>query len=193
MLNLSSVSLPFPPLGNDLEALQIHLCFCCSNLHPRRAARSGSTLVSAVSNIYLSQQKGEKPGSCWRLQTGRQSYQLVTCSLPAESCFVKRIWDGLDLSLPTASPPASAQDETKPYPLIPAFTYFFVFVLLLSFFLRAVDQSLIFLGFIFPLSFLRDFFFTFIGLGWLHLYMYIHMCIYSIYCMKDFFPILKET
>ncbi|KAK5873620.1 hypothetical protein PBY51_018645 [Eleginops maclovinus] len=45
-----------PRDGNDLEALQIHLCFCRSNLHPRGAARSGSTLVSAVSNIYLSQE-----------------------------------------------------------------------------------------------------------------------------------------
>ncbi|KAF1393141.1 hypothetical protein EPR50_G00007470 [Perca flavescens] len=36
-----------PRDGNDLEALQIHLCFCRSNLHPRRAARSGSTLVFA--------------------------------------------------------------------------------------------------------------------------------------------------
>lgn len=58
ILALFSVSLPFPPLGSDLEALQIHLCFCRSNLHPRRTARSGSTLVSAVSNIYLSQQTG---------------------------------------------------------------------------------------------------------------------------------------
>ncbi|KAL3992700.1 trypsin [Sarotherodon galilaeus] len=80
-----------PRAGNDLEALQIHLCFCRSNLHPQRTARSGSTLVSAVSNIYLSQQTGEKPGSCWRLLTGRQSYQLAACSLPAVSCFVKRI------------------------------------------------------------------------------------------------------
>lgn len=59
MLTSSSVFLLlFSPLGNDLEALQIHLCFCHSNLHPRRTARSGSTLVSAVSNIYLSQQIG---------------------------------------------------------------------------------------------------------------------------------------
>lgn len=98
MLTSISVSLPFSPSGNDLEALQIHLCFCHSNLHPRRTARSGSTLVSAVSNIYLSQQIGEKPGSCWRLQTSRRSYQVATRSLPTKSCFVKRIWDGLDLS-----------------------------------------------------------------------------------------------
>lgn len=88
-LTPSSVFLPFPPLGNDLEALQIHLCFCRSNLHPQRTARSGSTLVSAVSNIYLSQQTRDKPGSCWRLQTGGQSYQLAARSLPADNCFVR--------------------------------------------------------------------------------------------------------
>ncbi|KAK2853530.1 hypothetical protein Q5P01_006191 [Channa striata] len=80
-----------PRAGNDLEALQTHLCFCHSNLHPRRTARSGSTFVSAVSNIYLSQQTRQKPGSCWRFQTGRRSYQVATCSLPAESCYMKRI------------------------------------------------------------------------------------------------------
>lgn len=84
-----SVSLPFPPLGNDLEALQILLCFCRSNLHPRSAARSESTLVSTVSNIYLSQQTRDKPGSCWSLETSRQNYQLATRSLPAERALLR--------------------------------------------------------------------------------------------------------
>lgn len=88
------VSLPFPSLGNDLEALQIHLCFCRSDLHPRRAARSGSTLVSPVSNIYLSQ-------CCWvggQEAAGdfRRSCQQTPRSPPAESCLAKRLWDGLD-------------------------------------------------------------------------------------------------
>ncbi|KAF7649071.1 hypothetical protein LDENG_00147480 [Lucifuga dentata] len=69
-----------PRAGNDLEALQIHLCFCPSNLHPWRAARSGSTLVSSVSNNYLSQQTGGKPGSWWRFQTdGAISWPLAHC------------------------------------------------------------------------------------------------------------------
>lgn len=81
MLTFCSVSLPLSPLGNDLEALQIHLCFCHSNLHPRRTARSGSTLVSTVSNIYLSQQIGEKPGSCWsfRQADGAIRWPLAHC------------------------------------------------------------------------------------------------------------------
>lgn len=61
MLTLSSVALPFPPTGDDLEALQIHLCSCRFNLHPQKTARSRSTLVSSAGNIYLSQQTGNKP------------------------------------------------------------------------------------------------------------------------------------
>ncbi|MED6293961.1 hypothetical protein CHARACLAT_015934 [Characodon lateralis] len=53
-----------PRAGDDLEALPIHLCFCRANLHQQKTARSGSTLVSSVGNIYLSQQTGNKPGLC---------------------------------------------------------------------------------------------------------------------------------
>lgn len=67
--------LPFPPLGNDIEALQIHLCFCrSSNLRFVEEKRRdlGAHLVSSVINNYLSQQK----------ETARsfqqQSYQLAS-------------------------------------------------------------------------------------------------------------------
>lgn len=126
-----------PRDGNDLEALQIHLCFCRSNLRPRGPARSGSTLVSAVSNIYLSQ---EAAGDLRRAE-GALSRSLT------ESCFLKTISDGLDLS--------ALHLPQKPHPLIPAVTH--LFFLLLSFPLRAVDQCLIFLGFIF--AFKRIFYF----------------------------------
>lgn len=117
------MSLPFPPLGNDLEALQILLCFCRSNLHPRSAARSESTLVSTVSNIYLSQQTRDKPGSCWSLETSRHNYQLATRSLPAERALLRED-DSTDwICLPTAFAPASAQEKTNIYHLIPAFTF----------------------------------------------------------------------
>lgn len=190
MLTLYSVSLPFPPLGNDLEALQIHLCFCHSNLHPRTTAGSGSTLVSAVSNIYLSQQTGERPGSCWRLQTGRPSYQLATRSLPAESCFVKRIWDGLDLSA-LRLPRLLYQPVHKKSPnhilLFQHLLTCFLFCFISQFFLRAVDQCLIFLGLIFHFcSQLIKGFSTFSSAGW-YRFIYVHSYVYILY-EEGFFP-----
>lgn len=188
MLTLSSVSLPFPPLGNDLEALQIHLCFCRSNLHPRTTARSGSTLVSAVSNIYLSQQTGEKPGSCWRLQTGRQSYQLATCSLPAESCFMKRIWDGLDLSALRLLQLLYQPVHKKRLNHILWFQHLltcFLFLFYYIFSLCAVDQCLIFLGFIFHFcSQLLKGFSTFISAGW-YRFIYVHTYVYILYILYE--------
>lgn len=173
--NLSSLSLSLSPLGNDLEALQIHLCFCLSNLHPRRAASFGSTLVSAVSNIYLSQQTGRgESGSCWRLQTSRQRYR----PLPAESCFVWMIEDGLDLSPLSATSPASARDETKL--LISAFTNFFLFYYphFSSVLLTSVSFSL---DLFFSSQPFKGFFFTFIGVGWLHIYICTYIYVYSLY------------
>lgn len=150
------MSLPFPPLGNDLEALQIHLCFCRSNLHPQRTARSGSTLVSAVSNIYLSQQTGrnrEAAGDFWQADRAI-SWPLAHC-LPCPA-----LWRGFEtdwICLPFASHCSSAshckrKDEaTSSDSSIYLLVCCFLFKLPFSF--RAVDQCVIFLGFIFAFSF----------------------------------------
>lgn len=151
MLTLSSMSLPFPPLGNDLEALQIHLCFCRSNLHPRRTAKSGSTLVSAVSNIYLSQQTG-----------GGETRKLLetsdgTISWPLAHCLQSpALWRGFEtdwICLPFASRSSSTSQCTRrtittsfdSSIYLPVVFFFFWAVI----YLCAVDQCFIFLGFIF--------------------------------------------
>lgn len=112
------LSVLFSPAGNDLEALHIHLCFCCSNLPPRRAANFGGTLVSAVSNISTSasrRQSGQS-GSGWRLQTGRQRYQ----PLPAHpSCCCPSVADrrrtGSVDSESSATSHHTAWDETSDF------------------------------------------------------------------------------
>lgn len=136
------VSLPFPPLGNDLEALQIHLCFCRSNLHPRSAARSESTLVSTVSNIYLSQQTGDKPGSCWSLERSRPTYQPTTRSLPAERALLceDASTDWICHSLQSLHQPV-CKEKTNIHNLIPAFSLSVYFTC--HFFPCTVEQYLI--------------------------------------------------
>lgn len=179
------MSLPFPPLGNDLEALQIHLCR--SNLHPRSAARSESTLVSTVSNIYLSQQTRDEPGSCWSLETSRQNYQLAARSLPAERALLCEddSTDWICHSLQHLHQPVCKrrQISTILFQHLP-----FVFILL-AIFSCAVEQYLIFRRL--ALHLFKGF--LFISLIWTGCRVSVYMCIYSKYCMKDPSPpILKE-
>lgn len=188
--------LSLPPLGNDLEALQIHLCFCCSNLHPRRAARSGSTLVSAVSNIYLSQQTGGETRKL--LETWDRHAELSAGHLLA-ACGVVLCGRGFETDWICPCPQLLHQPVQKTRQnhilwfqhLLVRFC--FIPVIFppccwpVSHFPRIHFSSQLFKGFF---SF---FFFFLLLLVSIRLYMYIHMCIHSIYCMKDFFPILKET
>lgn len=115
--NASPLSVLFSPLGNDLEALHIHLCFCCSNLPPRRAASFGGTLISAVSNISTSASRrwSGQSGSGWTLQTGRQCYQPLPAHPSCRCPFVGH-WDRLDLSTWGAAPRAITHwDETSDF------------------------------------------------------------------------------
>lgn len=132
----------FSPSGNDLEALHIHLCFCCSNLPPRRAASFGGTLVSAVSNISTSasRRRSGRSGSGWRLQTGRHRYQ----PLPAHpSCCCPSVADRRQTGSVNSESSATSHHTPWDKPLIsPVTNSFFCFKSVTS--PPAVDQWLIF-------------------------------------------------
>lgn len=189
-LNLSSLSLPFSPLGNDLEALQIHLCFCRSNLHPRRAASFGSTLVSVVSNISTSASRRGEANQEAAGDFRRGDSAIGHCLQSSVLCG----WSKTDWICRLSElfhQPAHEMRRNSWFQHLLTFlcfiTFIFSSVLLtsVSFSLDLFFSSQPFKGFFF-------FYFYWCGLA-THLYLYIHLCIFSIYCMKDSFPTLKET
>lgn len=180
ILPLFSVFAPFPPLGNDPEALQIHLCFVALICIRGQRWDLEATLVSAEWVISTSaSRRDEEPGSCRRLQTEPSAGRSLTAR--------RELLREEDLRRTGSVCPSPAHSSSTRPPTTSSDSSIYVSSFCPR---RAVDQCLTLLGvtFFFPSLLLKNGFLLLLVPAGFGFYMYIPMCIYSLlYCMKKEF------